>query len=192
MCYLAVPGKKALTPYRRPSESKNVTKQAEPEFYLPEASQEAYTPQLHHMNDVYPHGQSAKMVLCSSFGGRICNTGRFAYVLCPRGDGPHEAVVECRGNPAGTLQAALNPAVAKAGVKMTPDGHQSVLTLIRTSATRDRSQKAEKVYRWQGCYWKMRTEETISHRILHAPNIQYIVLVRLVSFVVLGVLRYFF
>ena len=64
---------------------------------------------------------------------------------CPRGDGPHKAVVKCRGNPAGTLQAALNPAISKTGVKMTLDECQSVFTLIRTDTTHDLSQKAEKV-----------------------------------------------
>ena len=65
--------------------------------------------------------------------------------MCPRGDGPHKAVVKCRGNPAGTLQAARNPAIAKTGVKMTLDERQSVFTLIRTDTTHDLSQKAEKV-----------------------------------------------
>ena len=65
--------------------------------------------------------------------------------MCPRGDGPHKAVVKCRGNPAGTLQAVLNPAVSKTGVKMTLDERQSVFTLIRTDTTHDLSQKAEKV-----------------------------------------------
>ena len=64
---------------------------------------------------------------------------------CPRGDGPHKAVVKCRGNPAGTLQAVLNPAITKTGVKMTLDERQSVFTLIRTDTTHDLSQKAEKV-----------------------------------------------
>ena len=58
---------------------------------------------------------------------------------CPRGDGPHKAVVKCRGNPAGTLQAALNPAISKTGVKMTLDECQSVFTLIRTDTTHDLS-----------------------------------------------------
>ena len=58
-------------------------------------------------------------------------------LVCPRGDGPHKAVVKCRGNPAGTLQAALNPAISKTGVKMTLDERQSVFTLIRTDTTHD-------------------------------------------------------
>ena len=65
--------------------------------------------------------------------------------VCPRGDGPHKAVVKCRGNPAGTLQAVRNPAISKTGVKMTLDERQSVFTLIRTDTTHDLSQKAEKV-----------------------------------------------
>ncbi len=71
----------------------------------------------------------------------------FAVVVgcCPRGDGPHKAEVECQGNPAGTLQAVLNPAITKTGVKMTLDERQSVFTLIRTDTTHDLSQKAEKV-----------------------------------------------
>ena len=67
-------------------------------------------------------------------------------VGCPRGDGLHKAVVKCRGNPAGTLQAVLNPAITKTGVKMTLDERQSVFTLIRTDTTHDLSQKAEKVW----------------------------------------------
>ena len=66
---------------------------------------------------------------------------------CPRGDGPHKAVVQDRGNPAGTLQAVLSPASTKTGVKMTLVERQSVFTLIRTDTTHDLSQKAEKVCR---------------------------------------------
>ena len=60
---------------------------------------------------------------------------------CPRGDGPHMAVVICRGNPAGTLQAARNPAIAKTSVKMTLDECQSVFTQIRTDTTHDLSHR---------------------------------------------------
>ena len=74
-----------------------------------------------------------------------CSGCRCLVLLCPRGDGPHKAVVKCRGNPAGTLQATLNPAISKTGVKMTLDECQSVFTLIRTDTTHDLSQKAEKV-----------------------------------------------
>ena len=60
---------------------------------------------------------------------------------CPRGDGPRKAVVKYRGNPAGTLQAARNPAIAETGVKMTLDECRSVFTLIRTATTHDLNQR---------------------------------------------------
>ena len=40
------------------------------------------------------------------------------FLLSARGHGPHTVVVEYRGNLAGTLRAALNPAVSTTGEKI--------------------------------------------------------------------------
>ena len=94
--------------------------------------------------------------------------GEMLGLCCPRGDRPHKAVVECRGNRAGTLQAALNQAISKTGLKMTLDECQPVFTLIRTDTTHDLSQKAEKV-----CFWWYSWCHLIYPRILSATCVDY-------------------